>query len=276
MNVSLGRAHRRDRVAEQVAQVVLPSPQQGRGDSGRRRHVGADGAEHLADEAVRCPGRQPEGAAGPGGSHHLVRGLLVVGREHGSVDRHGCVEGRVLHREVLGVALDELDVDALGGHPDPAVGDELRHVVDAQRRSAGPGGGDGGVAVAAGDVEHPPAGPHVDRVDEHLADDLDLGADHREVAAGPGLLLARLDEGEIGSGRGDGHVVLRGLGRPGESAAAHPSTVRRAAPSDECEGRTGGKPEQKATNREPPRGRQPEQVLDLDYPAGRVGRTMGR
>ena len=54
------------RVAEERAQMGLGAPEHRRLHARRRRHVGADGAEELADEAVGRPAGERDRAAGPG------------------------------------------------------------------------------------------------------------------------------------------------------------------------------------------------------------------
>ena len=104
---------------------------------------------------------------------------------------------RVRERQCLGVALDELDLEALGGGALAALVEQRRHVVDADGRAAEPRGRDRRVAAAGGDVEDAPAGVQVGGVAELLGDDLDLRRDDGEVAARPGLLLPLLDRPEV-------------------------------------------------------------------------------
>ncbi len=123
--------------------------------------------------------------------------FVVIGREHRAEDGGDGIEGRVRERQCLGVALDELDLEPLGGRPLAALLEQGRHVVDADGRAAEPGGRDRRVAAAGGDVEDAPAGVQVGGVAELLGDDLDLRRDDGEVAARPGLLLPLLDRPEV-------------------------------------------------------------------------------
>ena len=73
--------------------------------------------------------------------------------------------------------------------------------------------GQRGVAAAGGHVEHFLARPHVGRLDEVLADELERCADDGEVAAGPAGLLPLLDSSQVGNGPGrcaNTHESLRG------------------------------------------------------------------
>ena len=60
-----------------------------------------------------------------------------------------------------------------------------------------PGRGEGGVAVAGGDVEDLLSGAKVEGFAKLLADDLQRGAHNRIVAGGPGALLTDLQCCEI-------------------------------------------------------------------------------
>ena len=137
-----------DRLAEQLVEPLLGAPLDRRAQAGRRRHVRADRLEQLADEAVRRVGDEPDPAARPGDPDELVRGPLLVRREHRPEDRAHDVEAAVVERQRLGVALDELGVEALGlGAPTGPV-EQGRDVVDADDLAAAPRGCEGGVAAA--------------------------------------------------------------------------------------------------------------------------------
>ena len=162
--------------------------------------MGSDRAEEVADESVRRPAGQGDGAAGPADAEQLGRRLPVIGREHRAEDRRDGVEGGVRERQGLGVARQELHREPLCGRPHAADLEQRRHVVDADGRATEPGGGDGGVAAAGGDVEDAPAGVQVGGVAQLLGHEHDPGRHDGEVAARPGLLLALLDRLEVGLG----------------------------------------------------------------------------
>ncbi len=107
---------------------------------------------------------------------------------------------------VLGVGLDELDVEALGRGPFAPPLEQRRDEVGADRAAPGaPRRRDRPVAAAAGDVEDAFVGQDLERFGEVFGDPVDHRGDHREVALGPGPLLGGGDGGEI---RGVGHACL--------------------------------------------------------------------
>ena len=65
-------------------------------------------------------GDEADPAAGAGDANELARGLLLVRREHRAEDRADDVELAVVERQGLGVALEELGVEALGVAAAPA------------------------------------------------------------------------------------------------------------------------------------------------------------
>ena len=156
----------------------------------------------------------------------------VVGCEHRAEHGRDGVEGAVRERQRLGVALEQLDLQALGlGAPPPAL-EERGDVVDADGGAAVPRRRDGGIAAAGGDVEDAPACLQVGRVAEVLGHEHDPGGDDGEVAACPGRLLPLLDRVEIGNGRiGDGHFSLRVVDRSGPVAGLNRPYGRRSPPS---------------------------------------------
>jgi hypothetical protein len=158
------------RIAEQIRQVPLAAPQHRRFAAGRGRHVPGDDAEHLRDETVRRPCGQANGATRAHGSRDLIRGPLVVRREHDPEDAQHRVERCVRHGQVLGIPEAELGIEPLGrGAPAPAF-EQRGNEIDADGIGAGAGRRQCGVAVAARDIEHPAAGPQVGSINEKLAD----------------------------------------------------------------------------------------------------------
>ncbi len=157
-----------------------------------------DRLEQLADEAVGRVGHEPDPAAGPADPGELVRRLDLVGCEHRAEHGRDDVEARVGEGQRFRVRLDVVGDQALGLGPPPRSVEQGRHVVDADDGAAASRGRHRGVAAAGRDVEDAVGRVDVDRFDEELGDEQDLGPDHVVVAARPGRLLASLDGGEIG------------------------------------------------------------------------------
>ena len=80
----------------------------------RRRGERLHRREQRAEHALGRPAQQPDRAAGAADAHELVRGGLVMGREHHADRGHDDVERLVLERQVLGVGLDPVELEALG------------------------------------------------------------------------------------------------------------------------------------------------------------------
>jgi hypothetical protein len=135
-------------------------------------------------------------------------------RKNGADD----VELAVPERQRLRVALDELGVETLGVAPPAGPVEERRDVVDADDLATAAGRGQGRIAAAGRDVEDVLGRVDVERLDEQLRHDLDLGPDHVVVAARPGRLLTALDGGEVRRGRRRG-----GSGRGGRGECVHGS-----------------------------------------------------
>ena len=188
--------------AEQAAQMILVAPEGRRAHAGRRRDVLADGPEQAADEPPRGPAGQRDRAARAAYAHELVRGALVVGREHDADHGDDGVKGRVLERQRFGVALDEAHRQLLGGGALAPALQQRRDVVERHDVAEHARRGQRGVAAASGDVEHARSGAQVGGVAEVLGDDRDERADGGVVAAGPGRLLLALDGFQVGGGRG--------------------------------------------------------------------------
>src|SRR6185295_4998498 len=121
----------------------------------------------------------------------------MVGRKHDAERRERHVERAIRVRQRFGIGYLEPHVEAFGASARGAFVQQLGDVVGGGYVSESVRRGQGRIAVAGRDVEHALAGAHVDCFDQRFADDLQGGADHREVAAGPCGLLLRLDDREI-------------------------------------------------------------------------------
>ena len=123
-------------------------------------------------------------------------------REHRAEGRQRNVERTVVERQCFGIRQLKLHVQALGLCARGALLEQVRHIVGRGHARETPGGSQGGVAVARGNIQHQFPGAHVHRFGQRLADDLQGGADDCEIAAGPGGLLALLDRVEVDVGCG--------------------------------------------------------------------------
>ena len=129
----------------------------------------------------------------------LGGGAVLVGREHHAEGRDDDVEARVRERQRFGVGLAECRCSsrsALGAFARAV--EQRRHIVGGDHLAPAARGGERGVAVAGGDVEHLLSRADVERLAQLLADDLQGGADDGIVAGRPGALLAGLERREIG------------------------------------------------------------------------------
>ena len=88
--------------------------------------------------------------------------------------------------------------------------EECGDVVGRHDLGEAPGGGQGRIAVAGGDVEDALVAAKVDRLAQALAHDLQRGAHDGIVAGAPGDLLAALDGGEVDDGGGNGCLNVHG------------------------------------------------------------------
>ena len=127
---------------------------------------------------------------------------LLVRREHRPEDRAHDVEVPSSNGSASASPSQELGDEALGVGPPAGAVEERRDVVDADDLAAAAGGGERGVAAAGRDVEDALGRVDVERLDEQLGDDQDLGPDHVVVAARPGRLLAALDGARSGRAHG--------------------------------------------------------------------------
>ena len=149
---------------------------------------------------------RPDPPAGLDHAEQLSCHPLLVGGEHGAEDRGDDVEARVLEGKVLGVGLDELDVEALRRGPFPSPLQQRRDEVRADRPDPGaPRRGERPVAAAGGNVEHAVVGQQIERLGEVFGDPVDDRGDPREVPVGPGLLRGSGGGGEVGC---VGHAAL--------------------------------------------------------------------
>ena len=151
------------------------------------------------------PVREPDAAAGAHDAQHFARRPRVIRREHRAEGRERDVEATVVERQ-------RPPRRPSRNSTSQAFGQRARaapfRAAPARSRSKSLGeparGGERGVAVAGGDVEHAFAGAHVGRFGERFADDLQRHADDGEVAAGPRACWLLFDGGEVRRGRFSG------------------------------------------------------------------------
>ena len=135
----------------------------------------------------RRPGDQPDRAAGPADPDQLVRGGLVVRREHDAdAGEHRCRTRRRAYGSASASPTSQVELDpGLAGQP-LADRQQLGGEVGGDTVRAGRGGRDGDVAGAGGDVEHPVAGLDAGGLDQDGAEIGDeLGRHRGVVAEGP-------------------------------------------------------------------------------------------
>jgi len=111
---SVGPRHYRDvcrNVFKPRLHGIRGTPTQRRLHAGRWGQVVADEREHLADEAVRCPVRQADGAARTTHPCSFGRRSGLVRREHDAEGRDYGVEACVIERQRFGVCDPKIDIE---------------------------------------------------------------------------------------------------------------------------------------------------------------------
>ena len=103
------------RSPNRLAEVRLGAPEHRRLHAGGRRHVGAHRAEQLADEALGRPAREGDRAAGAADAEQLGGRRAWSGANIEPNTDVTASKERVREGQRLGVALQELDVEPLGG-----------------------------------------------------------------------------------------------------------------------------------------------------------------
>jgi hypothetical protein len=109
-------------------------------------------------------------------------GAILVGREHHAEGRHDNVELGVGEWQCFGIGLAEFDSEPFGLGAFACALKEGRHIVGGDHVAPAAGGGERGVAVASGHVEHLLARTEVEGFAKLFTDDLERGADDGVVA----------------------------------------------------------------------------------------------
>jgi hypothetical protein len=178
--------------------------------------VGAGGGRWpgtAPDVAVGRPVDHADPPARPADPQQLGGRPLLVGGEHRPAGGQDHVEGGVGEGQGLGVGLLEGRLQPFGLGALAGLLQQRGDVVDAGDLAEAAGGGQGGVAVAAGHVQHLLARAQVDGLAQQLGGEQQPGADGRVVARGPVGLLALLDGGDV---HGALLSATSGRGRPGQ------------------------------------------------------------
>jgi hypothetical protein len=119
--------------------------------------------------------------AGPADPQQLSRGDVGLGREHDAERGQHEVERAGFEREVLGVADAQFDRQAFRGRSCAGAIEELVDVIGRGDDATAARRGEGGVALAGGDVEDELTGDDVNRLAEQLAGWLQRRADGTEI-----------------------------------------------------------------------------------------------
>jgi hypothetical protein len=165
-------------------------------------NVFADGLEQLADEALRRPVGHSDLSARAADADKLVGRLLLIRREHDAEGRKHDIEAGIREGKRFRVGCLERDWQAVGFGTLAAALEQRADIVRRHHVGEAAGRRERRIAVAGGDIEDALVAAEIDRLAQHLADDLQRGADPGVVAGAPGDLLAALDRGEIDGGGG--------------------------------------------------------------------------
>ena len=162
-----------------------------------RRQLTPQRLEQLTDKPFRCPVGETDPPARTADPRHLGCGSRLVGREHHAERGDDRVEACVLEGQRFSIGHLERDVQPLRARPLGAAFEQRRHVVGRGHLATAARGRERGVAVPGCHVEHVFIPAKVARLGQRFADDLQGGADHRVVSAGPRRLLAAFESSEI-------------------------------------------------------------------------------
>jgi hypothetical protein len=125
-----------------------------------------------------------------------ARSRLIRGKHHAEGRQHRVVT-LVGERQRFGIGDLKNHVQMLGPRPILSPFEQRRDIVGRGHLAATPRRRQGGVAVAGGDIQHLLIAAQVAGLGEVFADDLQGGADHRVIAAGPGDFLALFQTRQI-------------------------------------------------------------------------------
>src|SRR5262249_55921896 len=149
-------------VAEQGANMLLLRPLAGVGVAGK---YPAGFRMHLRPGIVR-PGRERQPASRAADATELDGGPFVVECEDRAEGGGNGVELRICIRQLLAIALVELDLETLRLGCAPCFGELVGRDVDADHVSTGAGGPQRDAARPAGDIEDTCSGIDRERIDD--------------------------------------------------------------------------------------------------------------
>jgi len=141
----------------------------------------------------------------PPGFHYSQQfrcGQFLIRGEHHAERGQRDVETALVERQCLGIGHLEFDRQPVAGRTLAPLLQQLGNVVGRGYLRESACGRERGIAVSGRDVENRLGGAHVDGFAKRFADDLQGRTDDAEVAGSPGRLLASLDCGQVGGGRG--------------------------------------------------------------------------
>jgi hypothetical protein len=181
-------------IREHLADVALGPPEDRRlGEIRRRRHVGRARREHVPDGSLRRPAADRDQPAFATDARHLICRAAVAWRKHVTEGGEDAVEARALERQLLGVALDPLDLDSSGLRFAASGVEEFWREIEARHVGTGARRGQRGVARAARDVEDAHPGLDPGAADDALADAADQLRKRRVIACLPDRTLPLLE-----------------------------------------------------------------------------------
>jgi hypothetical protein len=185
----VSQAQRGDAIAEQLAQPWSATPLDRGSRASRGWHIPRRQAKDVAYGARGRPVRHSDRAAGPANAQQLIGGALLIGREHRPEAGEHNIERAILEREVLSVALNPLDLQALGLRTLLCARQERSNEVTAGRRCAPARRSQRRVPSTTRNIQHALTGPHIDLLAQQLADDQLLDAELVKITSLPSLLL---------------------------------------------------------------------------------------
>src|SRR5262249_34659065 len=136
---------RLDSMTEKLADSLLTAPASGGPDGTWCGDVAANGAEHLANKAFRCPVGQANASAWSTDAQQLVGRLLLIWGEHDAERRQNNVIGAVAHGQILDISFLEANLKSLRFGTFASTLEQRRCVVHTTYSAQTPSPADAGV-----------------------------------------------------------------------------------------------------------------------------------